>query len=70
MRYPLFRIVRRRKTAEDSGYTLLEYCAGAAVIAGVVFGALHTLGGNMEALLAALGTWADNRAAEILVNEN
>ena len=66
MRAKWLRIVK--KDAE-AGYTLLEYCAGAAVIAGIVFGALTALGGNLENLLQALGTWADNRATDILANE-
>lgn len=66
MRKRWIRIVKKN---EEAGYTLLEYCAGAAVIAGIVFGALTALGGNLENLLQALGTWADNRATDILANE-
>lgn len=55
-----------RKKDEEAGYTLLEYCAGAAVIAGIVFGALNTLGLNFRGLLENLGDWADDRAADIV----
>jgi Flp pilus assembly pilin Flp len=59
-----------RKKDEEAGYTLLEYCAGAAVIAGIVFGALNALGGNLEGLLQNLGTWVDDRAADIVSTTN
>jgi len=53
------------KKKSEKGFTLLEYCAGAAVIAGIVFGALTALGTNLEDLLTALGEWANNRATDI-----
>lgn len=49
----------------ERGYTLLEYCAGAAVIAGIIFAALETMGGNLSAYLGAIGDWATRRASEI-----
>ena len=55
-----------KKRDGEEGYTLLEYCAGAAVIAGIVFGALNALGGNLQGLLENLGQWADDRAADIV----
>lgn len=53
------------KTKDQSGFTLLEYCAGAAIIAGVLWGALTAMGGGMDSLIRAIGTWATNRSAEI-----
>ena len=50
---------------EEKGYTLLEYCAGAAVIAGILWTALNALGGNLSGLLNAVGTWAERRSDSI-----
>lgn len=50
---------------EQRGYTLLEYCAGAAIIAGILWGALNTLGGNLNTLLEGIGTWATQRADDL-----
>lgn len=47
------------------GYTLLEYCAGAAIIAGVIWTALNALGGNMSDLLNSVGRWAQGRSASV-----
>ena len=49
----------------EKGYTLLEYCAGAAVIAGILWTALNALGGNLTGLLNAVGTWAERRTESI-----
>jgi len=49
----------------EAGYTLLEYCAGAAVIAGIIWVALKGLGGNLEDLLTELGNWAVKRTDDI-----
>jgi len=50
---------------KEKGFTLLEYCAGAAVIAGVVWVAVSTLGENLSDLLVAIGEWASSRATDI-----
>ena len=56
---------RSQKTASEKGYALLEYCAGAAIIAGVIWVALTNLGGSLEQLLASLSDWAIARSGEI-----
>ena len=53
------------KNRRQRGYTLLEYCAGAAVIAGILWTALNALGGNLSGLLNAVGGWATARTGEI-----
>ena len=53
------------KARNQRGFTLLEYCAGAAVIAGIIFAALHAMGENLGSYLGAIGDWATRRAAEI-----
>lgn len=56
--------VNRRKKRE-SGFSLLEYCAGAAVIMVTIWAALNLMGQNVSGLLGAIGDWATSRASEI-----
>ncbi|MCB0336967.1 MAG: hypothetical protein KDD62_11705 [Bdellovibrionales bacterium] len=49
----------------EEGYTLLEYCAGAAIMAGVVWGAMQLLGTNLQNFLTTLAGWAADRAGDI-----
>lgn len=56
------RLMRSRK---EKGFSLLEYCAGAAVILVTIWGALTIMGGNIDTLLRSIGTWATTRAGEI-----
>ena len=49
----------------EKGYALLEYCAGAAIIAGVLWGALSFLGTSLDGLLRGVGAWAQQRTTEI-----
>jgi hypothetical protein len=53
--------MRKSASKRERGYTLLEYCAGAAIIAGILWTALNNLGTDLTELLGAVGTWADNR---------
>lgn len=53
---------RRKK---ESGFSLLEYCAGAAVIMVTIWAALNLMGQNVSGLLGAIGDWATSRATEI-----
>ena len=57
-----FRLVRK---GSEKGFTLLEYCAGAAVLLTIVWAALTALGTNMSTFLNAVGTWATTQAGEI-----
>lgn len=57
--------MNRKATKNQKGYTLLEYCAGAALIAGIIWVALNAMGQNITTLLDAIGQWAVNRAAGI-----
>lgn len=54
-----------KQESRERGYTLLEYCAGAAIIAGILWTALNALGGNLSDLLNAVGEWAQRRATGI-----
>lgn len=57
---------QRRKS--QKGFTLLEYCAGAAVLAAVIFGALNTMGGQIGDLMTSIGDWSFQRAEDIRQN--
>jgi hypothetical protein len=54
-----------KRKVREQGYALLEYCAGAAIIAAIIMVALDGLGGHLETLMDAIGTWAGNRAGEL-----
>lgn len=58
-------MMKNVKNNRQRGYTLLEYCAGAAIIAGILWTALNALGGNLSNLLNAVGAWATRRSGEI-----
>ncbi|WKZ57556.1 MAG: hypothetical protein QY326_02500 [Bdellovibrionota bacterium] len=50
---------------KQGGYTLLEYCAGAAILAGIVWLALGRFGGSVSNLIDGLVGWMDARTTEI-----
>jgi len=54
-----------KRSRREGGFSLLEYCAGAAVILVTIWGALTLMGNNIEGLLGAIGTWATQRQGEI-----
>jgi len=58
-------IVIKRRGRTENAYTLLEYCAGAAIITGILWGALNAMGNSVGSLLQAVGSWAEARTASI-----
>ena len=58
------KLLRIRRRA-DRGLTLLEYCAGAAVLAAAVFVAFQALGGSLNTAMGNIGSWAVNRTTNI-----
>ena len=48
-------------TKKDRGFTLLEYCIGAAVLTLVVWVGLNALGTSLSSFLTGLGTWVANK---------
>lgn len=52
--------MRTAKNKNEKGYTLLEYCAGAAIVVSVLYGALNTLGKDLKTFLGKIGDWAKN----------
>jgi Flp pilus assembly pilin Flp len=57
--------MKKSVSKRERGYTLLEYCAGAAIIAGILFTALQNLGGSLATLLDAVGNWSNSRAGDL-----
>jgi len=49
----------------EQGFSLLEYVAGATVIAVIVFSALTVFGDSITFLFEELGNWVTDRADEI-----
>lgn len=56
----------QKNQKNQKGYTLLEYCAGAAIIGGILWTALNALGGDLSNLLGAVGGWANARQGGIV----
>jgi hypothetical protein len=54
-----------KSNRRQRGYTLLEYCAGAAVVAGVLWTSLSQMGSNIGSLMESVGSWATSRGAII-----
>lgn len=60
--------MRKSGSKKERGYTLLEYCAGAAIIAGILWTALNNLGADLAGLLNAVGAWSNSRTDGIQQN--
>ena len=60
--------MRTKDRKGEKGYTLLEYCAGAAIIAGILWTALNGLGSNLSTLLGSVGSWATTRSNAVVKN--
>lgn len=52
------------KRRGQRGYTLLEYCAGAALLLAIVWGGMNALGGSMRGYLERVGGWLDSTTFE------
>jgi hypothetical protein len=57
--------MRTAKNKNEKGYTLLEYCAGAAVVVGALYGSLSTLGTELDKFMGGIGGWAQKRTTEV-----
>ncbi|MGI6680285.1 MAG: Flp family type IVb pilin [Bdellovibrionota bacterium] len=49
----------------QKGLTLLEYCAGAAVVAVIVFAVLQAMGGKLQTAATNIGDWAVDRSGDL-----
>jgi hypothetical protein len=53
------------RSARQRGYTLLEYAAGAAILMGILYVGMQSLGGGIQSLLQEIGTWASERSNDL-----
>jgi len=53
------------KRRKQLGYTLLEYCAGAAILGGIVYAGMTTMGGNLSGAFVNIGAWATERGNQM-----
>ena len=53
------------KNKKQKGFTLLEYTAGAAVIIGVVWLAVNTMGKSLSDVFESISVWANGRVTQI-----
>ena len=51
------KLIRKVQNGKESGFTLLEYVAGATVIITVVFVGFNAMGKNLGEFFAGVGTW-------------
>jgi hypothetical protein len=54
-----------KKNVKQSGFTLLEYAAGAAVLMGILYVGVRTMGFGIQDLMGSVGKWANDRSQEI-----
>ena len=59
-------VIRGKKG--ERGLSLLEYAAGAAVIASVVFAAMGVFGNGVSGFFGGLTTWLNARATQAASN--
>jgi len=55
----------RAKGRDQRGFTLLEYCAGAAILIGIIFGAVTAMGTSVNTLMNSITGWSNARASEV-----
>ena len=59
----MLKIIRTGNSKNEKGFTLLEYCAGATVIAGVMYVGFNALGGSINTFLGSIGTWVNSHSS-------
>ena len=62
MKVMIQKYFRLTRSGNERGFTLLEYCAGAAVLITIVYAALNTLGTNLSSFLTEIGSWAQRQS--------
>lgn len=62
------RILRALKKRQERGYTLLEYAAGAALIAIIVGMTVTAIGTGFTNLGGQIGAWATREGSELSAN--
>lgn len=56
---------KMKRDRKERGYTLLEYCAGAALIAGIIWVSLNAMGAELGSFLDSIGLWIQRRGQGI-----
>ena len=51
-----------RGRRKERGFTLLEYCAGAAVLLIIIWVAMRSMGNQVGGLLEEIGQWSTKQA--------
>lgn len=64
------KLLKKYKKQTEKGYALLEYSAGAAIVATVLWLAMTNLGNGVGNMLNSIGTWAQGQATVIDGNLN
>lgn len=54
-----------KRNNKRKGYTLLEYAAGAAVLMGILYAGLNTMGSGVRDLLDGVGQWASSQKSNL-----
>ena len=57
--------INKPNNYKQSGYTLLEYSAGAAIIMGILYFSLNALGTGVKDLMQGVGTWASDQKSNL-----
>lgn len=55
----------RARKGSNRGFSLLEYCAGAAVLVGIIWAAVNTMGGQVSGMVKSIGDWAGARTTQM-----
>jgi len=50
---------------KEEGFTLLEYCAGAAVLIGIVYAGLSVMGTSLSDFFKGVGTWVGTKTTDL-----
>ena len=58
-------IEKRSKKNLEQGFALLEYSAGAAVVATILWFGMTNMGNGVRGMLDQIGTWAGQQSAQI-----
>lgn len=54
-----------KENKKQSGYTLLEYAAGAALLVSLLYAGINIMGGGIESLLTGIGNWASSQTTKL-----
>jgi hypothetical protein len=53
------------RKVNSRGFSLLEYCAGAAVLAAIVYAGVTAMGQGVDGLVRQVGKWAEDRTKQM-----